>query len=217
MKRSLTLLLLLPCLALPASGADNWLPEDGRESLSSEIAARLGTTRLSATNDEAQLLATARSTVDSIISTIDTWGGEELANRAPELDELELPASENVYLDAIARYGACNFHLEALYGNLALDESAPSIRVSAAIASAAIPLATANLRHHFQAAGGTDDELRAYLTSEAMAAASQRIKDNREMISYSWRECAPTISALTEKATALLTPSGDESDAPGSP
>lgn len=210
MAKYLVLTLALAVTVPLSANAADWLPEDGQASLAQQVAARLANTHLKTEDNQEELLSMARQAVAAIMQTIDSWGVSDLAERAPILAELGLPSSDNTFLQAIARYGACNFHLDALYGNLALDESAPSMRVTAAIASAAIPLATANLRHHFLAEGGTDEELRAFLTSEEMGVAANRITNSREMISYSWKECAPTLAALTESVTsAQQAPEGD--------
>ena len=201
-KRFPIILLLIALSTTPTMAASEWLPDDGKAALTQQIAARLAGTHLRSDGNEEQLAAMSDEAITGIMSTIDAWGAVEMIEKVPELEELGLPTSENKYLHAIARYGACNFHLEALYSNRALDETAPSMRVEAAIASAVIPLATANLRHHFQSEGGTDEELREFLTSEEMGAASVRIRGDRELISYSWKECAPTLGALTGVASA---------------
>jgi hypothetical protein len=212
MKKTL-LLALIPALvaAGPIIGATDWLPEDGQESLAQQVAVKLADTHLGNEENEEQRLSRARVAVGSMMSTIDSWGPTGVAERAPALEELALPVSEHPYLNAIASYGACTLHLDALYGNRGLDESAPSIRALAAIASAAIPLATAILRHHYLAEGGTDDELRAFLTSDEITSASLRIKNDRDLISYSWEECAPTLGELTNAI-----PRSDESSGEGS-
>lgn len=190
----------LLCLANAPVAAESlpWLSARVGEGLGQLLAEKLTRTRLAQQQSHEQLVLSGRQIVAAMARRIDGIGESRLLDRAPALVQIELPQIDDRRVDALARYGACSHHLDWLYANQSLDQAQPKLRVTSAVYSAGIVLVSAYLRYHFLAAGGTDGQLQSMLASEEMKALSSAIQGQQELLTYTWRECGPVLSAIAE-------------------
>ena len=191
------LLLVGLLLSGPASAQTDLFPEFARNNAARQLAEQLGQTYLR-DRDPEELASGSRSIIDAILENVEALGVDGLVAQVPELREVGLPESGNPYLDAMARYGACSFHLDSLYADSSLDETRPKLRVTAAEGLVAIPLASWLLRHHYLAEGGDDAALEAFLASEEMNRKSLEIQQDEELLNYTFKQCSPAIAALLD-------------------
>ena len=162
------------------------------------LAEKLTRTQLARQQSHEQLVLSGRQIVAAMARRIDSLGEARLLERAPVLARIELPQIDDRRVDALARYNACSHHLDWLYANQSLDQAQPKLRVASAVYSAGVVLVSAYQRYHFLAAGGTDAQLESVLASDKMKASSSAIQSQQELLTYTWRECGPVLSAIAE-------------------
>ncbi len=182
------------CLCAPVAAQQSWLPPEAEDGAARQLATRVAEIGVGRT-DETRLSA-ARQLVIRVRERLESWG-EEAVDHAPRFDELDLPESGRLSLDAMARYQVCNMVLmiQLQDPDFANDEDA---KISSVSGLTAFTLAAMYLRHPFLGAGGNDGEIEAFLTSERMGSVLETIQTEPAARAHAERQCAPPLKALVE-------------------
>jgi hypothetical protein len=95
----------------------------------------------------------------------------------------------------MARYQMCNaiLYMQHIDRDREKDETA---RLAAARGLAGITLAVVYVGSPMLVADGTDERIKAFLTSEAQEAVLSRVQDRPDLREYAARQCRPVVSAL---------------------
>jgi hypothetical protein len=178
----------------------SWLPPPAETAAVEQLADRLST--LPAGDGPAltpqDRLQRARTAVGIFRSTFETWGLDGTVSRAPRLDAISLPSSDNRLLDAMGRYQFCNLVL-ALQVAPAGRATSFNRQFTGVMGLTGITLAVVYLRQPFLAAGGTDEELEAYMTGPAMEAVASRVQDEPALLDRARAGCSPIVVELVTK------------------
>ena len=189
------LLALLPVAGGAAATEREWFPPDAEESMAKQLAERLGEVSTGKPADAAALLERARKDVRRQRERLESWGRKGTLERAPDLSKLQMPPSGDKVLDAMARYQMCNaiLYMQHLDRDREKDEAA---RLTAARGLAGITLAVVYLGSPMLKADGTDERVKAVLTSDAQEAVLNRVQDQPALREHAARQCRPVVSAL---------------------
>jgi hypothetical protein len=188
-------LALLPVAAGATAAESDWFPPDAEEGMAKQLAERLGELSTGEPADAAALLERARKDVRRQRERLESWGRKGTLERAPELSKLEMPRSGDKVLDAMARYQMCNaiLYMQHIDRDREKDETA---RLTAARGLAGITLAVVYLGSPMLVADGTDERVKAFLTSDAQEAVLSRVQDQPELREHAARQCRSVVSAL---------------------
>jgi hypothetical protein len=192
------LLILVLSLAPSTSAQTEWLPKEVAEAMAQQLGASIRAVDVEGKVAPGDELTGARKGIADMVARIDALGVDGVMQMAPEFSGIELPPSGQPHFDAIARYGVCSFSLDAVYSDDSIREDALGQRVSAAVMSMSIPVISAFLRHHYLAAGATDEEAKDYLAGEALNAISAQIQTSPELLQSTMNQCALPLSQLLE-------------------
>lgn len=187
--------LLLPLLLLlagPAVGGTDWFPPQFEEGATRQLADRLVEVGAAEGKTEAERLGWSREFVGHVVARIDAWGADGVLERTPDLPEVGLPPTDEPILAAIAAYGACSLPLHP-----ELVETREE-KVFVAMGEISVAIVSAFLRHRYLAAGGSDEEMAAYLASEAMNQLSYDIQVEEAKRDYVVAQCGPMFEAIFE-------------------
>jgi len=187
-------LLSLLRVAVPVKAAEpEWLPAAGEEVVVQQLAERLKEIAGGKPGEEGPLVERARTEVRRQRARLETWGRKGIQERAPDLARLELPASGDPLIDAVAPYHLCAGFLLLKHMNR-LDTD-PAARLATAKGLSAIQMAMFSLVHAFMARG-TEAQLEGFLTGKVMEVVWNRIQDQEEAREYAARQCQPVVSAM---------------------
>jgi hypothetical protein len=178
----------------PALGAQEWLPEVGRQQLSEQLADGLRHLEDFAQATPDQMNTAARNGVDQIAAKIVGMGAEGLLKAAPNYDQdlLVLPRSGEPIIDAIAAYGVCSL---PLHPELA---TSPREQFYVRFGEVSTIIVSAALRDAFLHQGGTDEILRQKLASDEMNALSYEIQQSEALRNHVNEACGPFLGSLSE-------------------
>jgi hypothetical protein len=182
---------LLP--AAVSAAEPEWLPPAGEEAIARQLAERLKEVAGGKAADEAAVLEQARTEVRRLRGRLQSWGRQGIADRAPDLSKLELPAGGDPTLDTLAPYHLCAGLLLLTHVNR-LDPD-PQARLATARALSGIQMAMFALVHSFMAKG-TEAQLEGFLTGPPLEAVWNRIQDHEPTRDYAARQCQPVLSAM---------------------
>lgn len=188
----LPLLLPLLLLAGPALAATDWFPPEFEQGATRQLAERLVDVGVAEGRSEAERLDWSREFVGHVVGRIDGWGADGVLARTPDLPEVGLPPTEEPILAAIAAYGACSLPLHPELVDTREE------KVFVAMGEISVVIVSAFLRHRYLAAGGSDEEMAAYLASEAMNQLSYDIQVEEAKRDYVVARCGPMFEAIFE-------------------
>jgi hypothetical protein len=179
---------------------EDWLPPAFEERATQQLADRLSTLPM---GDQPPLspatrLERAREAVATFRTTLDEWGLEGTLSRAPTLADLGLPTSSDRLLDAMGRYQFCSLVL-ALQAAPSGQAENFNLQFTAVMGLTAGTMAVLYLRAPFAAAGGTDQELEAYMTSAGMEAVAARVQEDEALLDRARAGCTPIVVELVTK------------------
>lgn len=185
---------LIPLLLLASAtlAATDWFPQQFEEGATRQLADRLVEVGVAEGKTEGERLEWSQGFVGHVVERVDGWGLEGVLERAPTLAEVDFPPTDDRILAAIAAYGACSLPLHP-----ELVETREE-KVFVAMGEISVVIVSAFLRHESLAAGRSDEEMAAYLASEAMNQLSYDIQVEEEPRNYVMAQCGPMFEAILE-------------------
>jgi hypothetical protein len=183
------------CLGAVAAAQPSWLPPEVEEGAARQLAARVAEIGVGS-SDESRL-AGARQLVSRVRDRLESWGEKGTLDRAPGFPELKLPDAGPPALDAMARYQTCNMILMIQLQDPELADDADA-KMTSVTGLTAFTHAVVYLRRPFLAAGGDDDAIEAFLTSETMESVLGRIQNEPGVREHVEGQCTPPLMALVE-------------------
>lgn len=185
-------------VALSGVGAaqGGWLPPAARDALADQLIARVAAIEGRLPGNPEQAAANSRRFVDAVRGQVDRWTVGGVADRTPVFDGVTLPRTNDFHLAAMAHYQLCSLVLLRQYE---ADGDAQA-RATAALGLTAVTVVTLALRASFLAAGGSSEQVEAFLTSEDMEREAARIQQNASRLRHIEERCAPVVGELLKTA-----------------
>lgn len=177
-------------LALPAAAQTAWFPPEFEQGATRQLSDRLVEVGVAEGKTEEERLEWSGRFVDHVVARVDAWGLRGVLARALDLAEVDFPPTEDEILSAIVSYGACSLPLHP-----ELVETREE-KVFVAMGEIAVVIVSAFLRHQSLAAGRSDEEMAAYLASEAMNQLSYDVQVEEGLRNYVVAQCGPMFEAI---------------------
>jgi hypothetical protein len=193
---------LLLVLGLPMAAQPSWLPPRVADGMATQLAGRMREL-VPGEPDDARLLAGARQVVAAMAKELDRWGVEGVVERAPSFAGVPLPAADNRYLDAMARYQLCNAVLFVQSEDPAFRDDR-NTRTTSVFGLSAVTMAIVRLREPFVAADGDPGAIEAHLTSPAFESVVAALQTEPKIRSAVEAGCQPVTVALLENPLSGL-------------
>lgn len=199
-----TVLITLPLLAgvAVAAAESSWLPPRVEQGMVQQLAKRI-TLLDDGTPKKEKILLAARKTVSTMKEIVDSWGVSGVLERAPELSALNLPTTDDRYLDAMIRYQICNALLVTQLQHPAFQGN-QSARITSVFGLTGITMVVVRLREPFVGEGGDQAEIEARLTSPGLEPTYQAIQADAELRRHAESACQPVLNELLEKPLTSL-------------
>jgi hypothetical protein len=197
--RLITLFALLSALiALPSTlhAETEWLPPEVAEAMAQQLTVNIRAVDRDGEVAPGDSLNSARLGIAGMVDRIDSLGLDRMLELAPDFEGIDLPPSGQPHLDAIARYGICSFSLDAVYMDESPREGGLEQRVTAAVMSISIPVISSFFRHHYLAAGTTDEAAKDFLAGEALNTISAEIQTSADLLQSTMNRCATPLTEI---------------------
>jgi hypothetical protein len=194
MTRSISALVWI-CLSAVAAAQPSWLPPEVEDGAAHQLATRVA--EIGAGKTDETRLSGARRLVSQLRERLESWGEKGTVDRAPRFPDLRVPESERPSLDAIARYQVCNMVLMIQLQDPSFADDADA-KMTSVTGLTAFTLAVLYLRQPFLGAGGSDEELQAFLTSSSMESVLKKIQTEPGARAQVETQCSPPLQALLQ-------------------
>ena len=189
---------VLAAVVLSAAGLavqTGWMPATAVDGVAREMAARLGQANVGI--EPAKLLPSAEVGVESLRERLEALGVARVMSLSPRFPRLTLPAAGQPHLDAMAGYAMCTYYLEARFANPPRGAGV-DMRLDAAMGPLALAVTTMYLRHHYLAAGGSDERLKDYLAGDALNEVVAAVQQDPKLLDYTAAQCRTAVSTLLD-------------------
>ncbi len=173
----------------------NWMPPQAAEGVALEMAKRLDHVKVGI--EEAKLLPSARAGVAALRERLDTLGEKGVLTLAPRFPQIEIPFSGQPHLDAMARFSMCTYYLDARFERRPANVDVDAL-LDAAMGPLSLAVTTMYLRHHFLAAGGTDDQIKMYLDGDPLNEVAAAVQTDPKLLDHTAAECRAAVSTLLD-------------------
>jgi hypothetical protein len=195
LRASLAVLIVLQLPGAAFAAEPGWLPPEAEEGIAKQLAERLAEIATGPATEAGALLERARKDVGRQRARLESWGSKGVLDRAPDLAKLEMPKTDDKRLDAMSRYQMCNAILYIRHQARGAEKDAAA-RLTAARGLTGITLAVLYVGSPILAADGTDERVKAFLTSDAQEVVMNRVQDQPGLLEYADRQCLPVVKAL---------------------
>ncbi len=172
-----------------------WMPATAVDGVAREMAARLEQANVGI--EPAKLLPSAQAGVESPRDRLDALGVRRVMSLSPQFPRLKLPAAGQPHLDAMAGYAMCTYYLEARFAKPPRGADV-DMRLDAAMGPLSLAVTTMYLRHHYLAAGGSDERIKNYLDGDALNEVAAVVQKDPKLLDYTAAQCRAAVSTLLD-------------------
>jgi hypothetical protein len=191
-KPALGLVMIVLCLSVTGTARQDWLPPPVAEALAEQLVRQLEAIGPGKPTNRAALLAGVRQRVQALRTTIEGWGVRGVLERTPTFTGVELPASGERHLDAMAGFQLCNVVL----GKQIVEGEDTDTRRTGAMGTMAVTTVVLFLRQPFVAEGGTHARIEAHLTGDPMSRVTTTIQQSQSLLQHVQSACSPIVAEL---------------------
>jgi hypothetical protein len=189
----LPVLIALAISAAVSQPAD-WLPSPVYDGVVEQLSERLEQISLDWTAERRNNAAAVA--VTALRKRLDAMSVSEVQKLAPPLTRLKLVQSGNDILNTMARYQMCNAADYVAFEHRAKETATDAARMNTVMRLTAGTMVVLYLRHHYISAGGSDEQVEKFLTSDSLQRPLDRMQDNGGELRAVQEECAPVFKSL---------------------
>ncbi|MEN8180731.1 MAG: hypothetical protein ABFS39_19210 [Pseudomonadota bacterium] len=175
----------------------DWFPSEERQAMAQNVAAKLKAIDTEGKLTSERALEAARVGIEGVASNLEALGANGVIRMAPTYAGINLPASGNKALDAIAAYQLCSLPMDAHYNDASPRENRYDERAWGLLMSMSIYIVSTYLRPAYLASGTTDAQAQALVHGEAMNSLKAEIRSSKDLLFSTQNHCsAPLIQLM---------------------